>query len=223
MRIGFISKGTLRDFKNTTNGCNGGETTVLLFGFEGLGEVSYEKELKRESDFFEDVAILSKREKTVVVCGCITDTRGLKRKSVIIAEQGKILGVSDMLHVVDGELNSGGALRVYETKIGRMGVAVADDLHFPDVVRSLAVCGCDFIVCPYGLMTNSLQSVLLRAYAYCYGIPIFFCASGYSMIATPKGEIAFASPQSPVYAEFENVREYHLIQTRRRGFFRPTI
>ncbi len=230
MRIGFVSKGSLREFhresENRACACAGEEgkkVDLWLFGFEGLGEVSYEKELKGESDFFEDIALFSKREQSVVACGCITDTRGLKRKSVVVAQQGKILGVSDMLNAVDGELNGGAAVRVYETKVGRMGVAVADDLHFPDIVRSLSVCGCDFIVCPYGLVLDSVQSVLLRAYAYCYGIPIFFCAKGYSMIADITGKISFASPQSPVCTDFKNIREYHLIQTRKRGVFRPVL
>lgn len=226
MRIGFVSKGALRDFKEDTLCCEektGEKTDLLLFGFESLGEVNYEKELKGGSNFFSDVALLSKQLKNVVVCGCVTDLRGLKRKSAIVAENGKLLGVSDMLNAVDGATNGGAALRVYETKAGRMGVAVADDLHFPDVVKSLSVCGCDFVVCPFGVVKNSLQAVLLRAYSFCYGIPIFFCGAGYCMISDTKGEIVFASPQSPAYTCFQKVTEYHLIQMRKRGSFRPTI
>ena len=222
MRIGFIGKETLRAFKEKHSAC-AERAELLLFGFEGMGEVSYEKELKGESSFFEEAALLSKTGKNTLVCGCITDTRGHKRKSVVVADKGRLLGVSDMLNVIDGEVGSGAALKIYETGAGRMGVAVADDLNFPDVVKSLAVCGCDFIVCPYGRLTDSLQSVLLRAYAYCYGVPIFFCGVGYAMIADVSGSIAFASPQSPVYTNFENVKEYHLVETRRRGFFRSTL
>lgn len=222
MRIGFVCRGRLCDFKENTLPCEAG-VDLLLFGFEGLGEVNYEKELKGESNFFADAAVLSKQLKSVVVSGCLTDMRGLKRKSAVVAENGKLLGVSDMLNAVDGEMNGGAALRVYETKAGRMGVVVADDLYFPDVVKSLSVCGCDFIVCPFGAIKNSLQSVLLRAYAYCYGIPIFLCGCGYCMIADAKGEISFASPQSPVYTSFQNRKEYHLVQTRRRGVLRPTL
>lgn len=224
MRICFVGKGRLGTFREKDGkNCDNESADILIFGFEGMGEVSYEKELKGESGFFEEAALLSKAAKNVVVCGCITDTRGHKRKSVVVAENGRLLGVSDMLNVVDGEVGSGAALKIYDTKAGKMGVAVADDLHFPDVVKSLAVCGCDFIVCPFGRVTDSLQSVLLRAYAYCYGVPIFFCGCGYAMIADVSGSIAFASPQSPVYTDFENVREYHLIETRRRGFYRPSL
>lgn len=219
MRICFVSKGSLQAFKESYDGVN---ADLIVFGFDGMGEVSYEKELKGESGFFEDVALLSKTAKTAVVCGCITDTRGHKRKSAVVAQNGRLSGVSDMLHIVDGELGAGAALRIYDTKIGRMGVAVAEDLYFPEVVKSLAVCGSDFIVCPFGRVTDALQSVLLRASAYTYGVPIFFCGKGYCMIADIRGSVCFASPQSPVYTDFENIREYHLVETRKRGYFRSS-
>lgn len=228
MRICFVTNGSLSVFRkqqnkeNAVEGKIDAEPDVFLFGFGGMGEVSYEKELKGETKIFEDAALLSKENKAVVVCGCITDTRGHKRKSAVIAENGRLKGVSDMLNVVDGEVSCGAALRIYDTRLGRMGVVVAEDMHFPDVIKSLAICGCDFIVCPFGKIFDSLQAVLLRASAYCYGVPILFCAEGYCMVADASGNISFASPDSPTYMDFENVHEYHLIETRRRGFYRST-
>ena len=103
-----------------------------------------------------------------------------------------------------------------------MGVAVAEDLYFPEVIKSLTACGSEFIVCPFGKITDSLQSVLLRASAYTYGVPLLFCGKGYCMLAASNGSISFASPQSPVYTDFENAKEYHLVETRRRGIFRSS-
>jgi predicted amidohydrolase len=100
-----------------------------------------------------------------------------------------------------------------------MGVVVAEDLYFAEMVNALAVCGCDFIVCSFGRVINILQSVLLRAYAFRFGIPLLFCAQGYCMLATPAGELEFASPQSPVYFEVDNKKEYHLLETRKRMCF----
>lgn len=220
MKIRFVSRGRLREFRESYEG-EGEE--LLLFGFDGMGEVSYEKELKNESDEFEQIALLSKASKGLAVCGCITDTRGLKRKSAVVAENGKLLGVSDALHAIDGEVGAGASLRVYETKLGRMGLVVAEDIFFPEVVQSLTLCGSDFIVCVFGSVVDGLTQAILRSYAYLYGVPIFFCGIGYAMIADMGGSIAFSSPQSPVTTDFENVKEYHLIETRRRGFYRPKI
>lgn len=226
MRICFVNRGTLGEFKqfyDRENAENGGgdrkKADIVVFGFGGKTQVSYERELKGETRFFEDAALLSKREKNLVVCGCITDNHSHLRKSAAVAENGRLSGVSDMLNVIDDEVSSGAALRVYETKQGRMGLAVAEDLYFPEVIKALAVCGSDFIVCPFA-RADGVHVALLRAHAYCFGVPILFCADGYCAIADPSGNIAFASPQSPVCIDYEYSREYHLVQTRRRGGFR---
>ena len=213
MRIGFISKGSLAEFTE-----NGEKTPpdLYVFGFDGAKEISYERELKGETVFFEEAARLSKRAKNTIVCGCITDTLGHKRKSVLVAENGKLLGVSDMLNAVDGEVSSGASLRIYSTKIGKMGVIVAEDLLFPDLIKALVTCGSDFIVCPFG-KTDGMQRVLLRAEAYLYGVPILFCAEGYCAVATVSGELAFASSESPVEWDCPMIKEYHLVETRKRG------
>ena len=218
MRIDFVVKGSLQEWRNTMMV---GEEGLLLMSFDTLDEVSYERELKGQSVCFEEIAMLSKRLKNVVVCGCETDMRGLKRKSAIVAENVKILGISDMLHAVDGKENRGSALRVYETKLGKIGVVIAEDLYFPETVKALSLCGADFIVCPFGKMACSIQTVLLRAYAFCFGVPIFLCAQGYGMVVDAAGEVVFASPQTQSHIDFVNVKEYHLFNVRRR-LHKPT-
>lgn len=214
MRICFVGKESVSQFRLKEQTEN---ADIFLFGFNGLGEVNYEKELKGETALFEETALLSKEKKSVVVCGCVTDTRGHKRKSALVAENGRLSGVSDLLYAMDGECNSGVALRVYDTRLGKMGVIVAEDLYSPEVVKNLAACGSDFIVCPFSKVINSVPSVLLRAYSYCYGVPILLCGEGYAMAADGTGELSFASPQSPVVCAFDKIREYHLIQLRKRG------
>ena len=218
MQIALVSNGSLRAFKN---GENISAAELAVFGFDGIGEVSYERELKGESTYFEDVALLSKQMQNVIVCGCVTNTRGHKRKSAVVAERGRLLGVSDMLNVVDGEMNSGAALKVYDTKVGKLGVLVAEDLCFPEMAKSLTLCGSDVIVCPYGVVENGVESVLVRAHAFCYGAPVCLCGIGYSAIGGVDGSLAFASPVNLSVAELEGVKEYHLIETRRRGLYRP--
>lgn len=218
MRICFVSReGIYTRIKEL----EGVDADLIIGGFKSLGEVSYERELREETNYFEQVADVSRQTGAVVVCGCVTDTKGFQRKSAVVAENGRLLGVSDMLHVVDGELNSGAALKVYDTKAGRLGVLVAEDLCFPDTVKALSLCGSDLIVCPYGLVENGVESVLIRAHAFCYGVPVCLCGIGYSAIGGVDGALAFASPVSPTIAEVEGIKEYHLVETRRRGLYRP--
>ena len=212
MRIRFVCQGALTSYLKQP------EPTIAdltIFGFNAVGEVSYEKELKGETCFFEELATLTKKDGGVAVCGCVTNSLGHKRRSAVVAENGRLLGVSDMLHVIDGELGSGALLRVYDTKIGKIGVAVADDLRFPDVIKALAVCGSDIIVCPNGIV-SSIHTALLRAHAYCFGVPLLLCADGYAAIANPDGALALATPQSPQTVEIAVRKEYHLVETRLR-------
>ena len=92
MRICFVTGNTLKEFRERFQespclvSADGDEKKIdlFLFGFGGMGEVSYEKELKGETSNFEDAALFSKESKALVVCGCITDTRGHKRKSACL-------------------------------------------------------------------------------------------------------------------------------------------
>lgn len=218
MKVCFVSRGSVLAAKNAVLSA---EAELVVGGISSVSEVSYEKEIRGESRAFEGLASLSEETGAVVVCGCVTDTKGLKRKSAVVAEKGKILGVSDMLNVLDGEMNSGAALRVYDTNVGKIGVMVGEDLYFPEVAKALTLCGADVIVCPYGEVENGVESVLIRAFAFCYGAPICLCGVGYSAIGGVDGGLAFASPISPAVAEFDSVKEYHLVETRHRGFYRP--
>ena len=220
MRVCFVNQGSVENFASHNAFMQDVEKReIILFSFDGLGEVSYEKELKGESSGFSCLAELSKQLNCVVVSGAITLTRGHKRKSAVIAECGRIIGVADMLHAIDGETSSGASLRVYETKLGKMGVVVASDVFFPEVFKSLAICGSDFIVCVYERVAG-IEQVLIRANAFSYGAPIFFCSKGYSLLADATGEVTFAAAQSPADTQFTPKKEYHLVETRRRGFIR---
>ncbi|MBO5736822.1 MAG: hypothetical protein J6S04_03330 [Clostridia bacterium] len=215
MKIRFVSRGKLGE----EQACEGEGADLAIYGFNSLGEVSYDKELRGESDYFERAARISKQMKGVVVCGCFTDTRGIKRKSALVAENGRLCGVSDMTHTVDGTLSTGAGLRVYDTKLGKMGVAVAEDILFPEVMSALAACGSDFVVCPFGVLRGTMPQVLLRAYGYLYGVPIFLCGVGYTIAVGVDGNVSLATPQSPIAFALENHKEFHLIETRKRGVF----
>ena len=212
MKVCFVGRETPERF----SGVEDGDVDLLLFAFQGGKPISYEKELKGETAEFARLAALSKTY-GVCVCGLATDARGIKRKSVLVAENGRILGVSDMLNVVDGEWNVGANTRVFQTAKGRVGVVVAEDLYFFEVARSLALCGCDYIVCPFGVGVGDIERVMTRANAFCFGVPILFCGKGYAMAVGADGEVAFASPKSPAVVKMEFYREYRLVETRQRG------
>lgn len=211
MQIEFLS-----GLPNEIQQKKGNAPELLLFPFMSSARVRYEQELKGETHYFENLALLSKKTNAVAICGYITDNHGHLRKSAVVAEKGKLLGISDTVHSMDSEVSVGASLRVYDTTKGRLGVVVAEDLHFPEVIQHLVSCGSDWIICLLSRMEH-IHTAILRAYAYCYGVPLVMCAQNYGMIADPSGSIAFATPNKPVWFDYENKGEYHLVQTRKRG------
>ena len=90
MKACFVTGGSLNAFwqekLEKTAKCD-----LLAFGFNGLGLVSYKRELEGKSEFFHDAAGLSRATGGVLVCGCDTDTYGVFRHSALVAEKGRIL------------------------------------------------------------------------------------------------------------------------------------
>lgn len=218
MRICFVTGGSLGEFSTLDTH---GAADVVCGGFQTLGEVSYERELRGETGLFEDVALLSKELKNVVVCGCFTDARGIRRKSVVVAEKGRILGVSDMVNRIDtGDYRCGAGIKIYDTCVGKIGIVVAEDLYFPQVLQTLSVCGAEVALCVCEELNESLEQTLMRAGAFLYGIPVCVCAYGYAQAADIGGKVRFASPMNPCFYDLEREQEFHLVETRQRGLFR---
>ena len=217
MRICFVTDGDLGEYGEKFIGA---ETDIVCFSFHALGEVSYERELKVETSLFEDAALLSKEAKNVVVCGCYTDARGVRRKSVVVAEKGRILGVSDMVNRIDGTpFRAGAGIKIYDTSAGRIGIIVAEDLYFPRVIETLSICGAELALCIFEELNESLEQTLIRAGAFLYGVPVCLCASGFAEAADVGGKLLFATPKSHSVFDLKREQEYHLVETRQRGFF----
>lgn len=193
------------------------ECDVAVFGFSGLGKVSYEQELKGSSEKFEGAARLSKNSNCGILCGCTTDSRGLLRKSAAVADRGRLLGISDMNHVLDGEeYKSGSSLGFYKVNGCKIGLCIENDLLFPDSLKSFTMCGCNAIVVILEELKDGIPPLLIRAYAYLYGVPIVMCAGKTAYFADISGAIA-TSNQPVTLFEVTPKNQYHLVTTRLRG------
>ena len=211
MRICFVTKGGL-DAVGEEAGAD-----IVCYPLSALGEVSYERELKGETSLFEAVAMRSKMLRCTVVGGCYTDARGIRRKSAVVAERGRLLGVSDLVNRIDGSaFGAGAGVKVYETAAGRLGVVVGEDLYFPKVIETLSLSGADAVLCLFEELSEGLELTLIRAHAFFYGLPVALCAFGYAAVADSEGRLFFASPAPAGRVTLPKEREYRLIETRRR-------
>ncbi len=220
MQTCFVTKDTLNGvWQDKFAQVNGSK--VLVFGFNGLGLVSYKKELSGETEYFQDVANLSKQISGVVISGCDTDTYGVFRHSAVIADKGKILGVTDMVHILDeSEFVPGGNLRVYDTSAGKIGLLIREDLFFPEASRVLALCDADVIFCLFKKLSGSIEQVMLRACAFSNGVAMALCSNGYACVCDVKGNVSLAGGADVVKADIKIEKDYRLISCRRRGLYR---
>ncbi len=192
---------------------------IALFPFSALGEVDYEHELSGKSEKFEEMARLSGVNKCAVLCGCQTLSRGLKRKSVAVAENGRLLGISDMLNVVDGDdYKSGAGLGVYKLKGYNVGICIDSDLFFPDNFKTFSICGCNLVVVHTGSVTDNIPPLLIRSYAYLYGAPVVLCADKTAYLADIDGTLACSNQKFTLF-DITPKNCYRVVTSRRKGMF----
>ena len=136
--------------------------------------------------------------------------------SPIIDATGEILGITRMVHITDYACfyekdyytpGDGGAA-VYETKAGKIGVAICYDRHYPEYMRALGVKGAELVVIPQagtsGEWPHGLYEAELQVASFQNG---YFCAlanrvgnedkmtfSGKSFVTNPAGEVIGQSP-----------------------------
>ena len=197
------------------------DSQVVVFGFNGLGLVSYKKELQGQTEYFHDIAMASKQLSSVIICGCDTDNYGVFRHSVVVADKGKLLGVTDMVHSIDqSEFVSGGNFRVYDTSAGKIGILIAEDLYFPESARVLALCDADIIICIFKKVENFMPQIMIRAGAFSNGVAMALLAKNYCAISDIRGKIVLSSSSEIIKSKVEIKKDYHLISSRKRGMYR---
>ncbi len=213
MKICVVTEGR-KNFSVRLPACD-----VALFGFSTLGMVDYESELSGKTDKFESMARLSGAARCGVFCGCLTDSRGLKRKSVAVACCGKLLGISDMLCVLDGEdYKSGASVGIYHIGGYRVGVCIDNDLRFPDCIKTCADCGCNLIVAFLEDASDGMTPLLIRSYAYVYGIPVVLSCGRVAFFSDVTGVLASSNCDVAVF-ETSPKNRYRTVTLRKRGLW----
>ena len=190
---------------------------LICFDFDGLNKISYKYELNGTESALQNFASLSKKTKKILIAGCITDNYGVVRRSAVIAENGKLLGISDMNTNLNlSGYSQGGGYRVYQTSKGRLGVVISDDILDYDGVKSLSLCDADFIVCIVGEEKPQYE-LLIRAYSYLFGLPLLLISGAGAFGSDINGEVIGGSREKISEIILPTKKSYRVIQCKKRG------
>jgi predicted amidohydrolase len=131
--------------------------------------------------------------------------------SLMIGADGNILGISKMVHIAQGPgfyeqdyyTPSDTGFRVYDTPLGKIGIVVCFDRHYPESIRTCVLRGASLILIPTANTLDEPRDVFeceLRAAAFQNGVYIAMCNRvgaeggavfcGESTVVDPDGNVA---------------------------------
>jgi N-carbamoylputrescine amidase len=171
--------------------------------------------------------------------------------SPVIDADGKFLGVTRMVHIMEGPgfhekgyYAPGNSPRlVYQTQIGKVGVAICYDRHFPEYMRALGILGAEIVIVPQAgaigewpegifeaeLQVASFQNGYYSALVNRVGKEEVVHFSGESFVVDPFGRIIARAPQGEDFlllAECDfrknesSPAKNHFLQDRRPDFYK---
>lgn len=145
------------------------------------------------------------------------DGRRTYDSSPVIDADGRLLGVTRMVHIMEGPgfyekgyYAPGNRLNfVFETAVGRVGVAICYDRHFPEYMRGLRLLGAEIVVIPQAgavaewpeglfeaeVMTAAFQNGYYAALVNRVGQEDVLEFAGQSFVAGPDGRVIARAPQ----------------------------
>lgn len=131
--------------------------------------------------------------------------------SPVFDADGSLLGITRMVHITDYEgfheqdyYHPGDkGVPVYQTRVGRIGVAICYDRHYPEVMRALGVAGAELVVIPQAgtvgewpeglyeaeVRTAAFQNGYFAALANRVGLEGKLHFSGESFVVDPEGRV----------------------------------
>lgn len=172
--------------------------------------IKYRKELSGESRELKNLAELSAKHISTVVCPFDTDNYGILRHSAGVFDNGKLLGISDMtVSYEDSPYMPGIGGNVYETACGKISLAVGDDFYSYELLRSYAVCGVNAVIAIKSGSLADMDRIVLRAYSYLLGMPIILLSGDRCVASDVKGNILFDGNDEKEF-EVTPLGEYYL-------------
>jgi beta-ureidopropionase len=161
--------------------------------------------------------------------------------SPVIDADGRLLGVIRMVHIMEGlgfyekGYYTPGDRQdfVYETKLGRVGVAICYDRHFPEYMRALALRGAEIVIVPQAgavgewpggifeaeLQVAAFQNGYFAALVNRVGKEDVLYFSGESFMVDPEGRVMARAPRGEDFILYADCDLSRISRTPAKRFF----
>ncbi len=192
-----------------------------------------------------DAFCAAARELDVVVIPNLYERDGDKcyDTSPVIDSDGTLLGCTRMVHITDYQwfhergyyTPSDRGAPVYETAVGRIGVAICYDRHFPEYMRALAVDGAELVFVPQAGAVDEWPEGLfeaeMRVAAFQNGYYVALCNrvggedaltfAGESFVCQPDGTVLTRAPREQDHILMAEVDLSEVATSLARRLFLP--
>ena len=178
---------------------------LLVFSFGAVETIDFRKEIKGDDGVFADLCTLSYDLNCAVLCGAGTDVFGVKHKSVVVADKGRLVDVSDQItnynvQITNKDNSASFAIshlpfpicKAYDTSAGKIGIIADNDIMRPKSAEELALQGAQLIVAVADKPVDNSVILAARAAGLYNGVPVLFAAKDYVMLSDGSGEVKFA-------------------------------
>jgi len=147
--------------------------------------------------------------------------------SPVIDVDGKILGITRMIHITDykcfyeqGYYHPGNkGVPVFDTKFGKIGVSICYDRHYPEYMRALALGGAEIVFIPQagsvGEWPDGLYEAEMQVASFQNGYYTALCNrvgeeekltfSGESFVCDPTGKVIAQAPSGEDHILYADV------------------
>ena len=171
------------------------------------------------------------------------DGTRLYDSSPVINADGTLLGCTRMVHIAElpcfhekGYYAPGDTgAPVYDTAIGRVGVAICYDRHFPEYTRALALRGADLVVVPQAGAIDEwpegLYEAEMRVAAFHNGYYLALCNrvgveecltfAGESFVCQPDGTVLARAPREEDHILYADLDLSAVAESHARRLFIP--
>jgi predicted amidohydrolase len=152
------------------------------------------------------------------VCGLLERYEGGARNAAVLIGPDGLIGTYRKTHLpflgVDRFTIPGDELPVFDTAIGRIGIAICYDLRFPEVTRALALAGADIVALPTNWPVEAAANAELLAPARAYENRIYLLVAnrvGRERTAQFSGRSQIVDPAGARLAETDATTETLLV------------